>query len=66
MKVYGSYVKHYTIEVEVPDNATTDEAFNAVVDEIDSLYCTDSLENSEDDEQIISIVDENGNCVWES
>lgn len=65
MKVYGSFVKHYEIEVEVPDNATTEEIYDAVSGEIDLLYNTDVLEECEDDERIISIVDENDNYVWE-
>lgn len=65
MKVYGSFVKHYEIEVEVPEDATTEEIFGAVSDKIDELYCTDALEKYEDDERIISIIDENYNYVWE-
>lgn len=63
MKVYGSFIKHYTIEVEVPDNATTEEIYDAVSDKIDELYNTDLLE--QDDERIVSIIDEDDNYVWE-
>lgn len=66
MKVYASFIKHYEIEVEVPDGATTEEIYDAVSDEIDLLYNTDALEMCEDDERIESIVDENYNYVWES
>lgn len=64
MKVYGSYTKHYEIEVEVPDDATPDEIYTAFFDEIDLLYRTDRFEETKDDEQLISIFDENSNCVW--
>lgn len=63
MKVYGTYVKYYTIEVEVPDSATTDEIYNAVNDEIDALSDCDLL--YADDAQIESITDENYNYIWE-
>lgn len=66
MKVYASFIKHYEIEVEVPDNATSKEIYDAVSDEIDLLYNTDILEECEDDERIESIIDENDNYVWES
>lgn len=65
MKVYASFVKHYEIEVEVPDDATTEEIFGDVSDEIDELYYTGTLEKYEDDERIMSIIDENSNYVWE-
>lgn len=63
MKVYGTYVKYYTIKVEVPDDATTEEIYNAVNDEIDSLYERDLLDA--DDGQLESIIDENENYIWE-
>lgn len=63
MKVYGNYVRYYTIEVEVPDDATTTEIYDAVNDEIDSLYERDLLDA--DDEQLESIIDENENYIWE-
>jgi len=63
MKVYGTYVKYYTIEVEVPDDATTEEIYDAVNDEIDKLTDCDLLDA--DDEQIESIIDENENYIWE-
>ncbi len=63
MKVYGTYVKYYTIEVEVPDDATTKEIYDAVNDEIDKLADCDLL--YADDEQIESIIDENENYIWE-
>ena len=63
MKVYGNYVRYYTIEVEVPDDATTEEIYNAVNDKIDSLYERDLLDA--DDEQLESIIDENENYIWE-
>lgn len=66
MKVYGSFVKHYEIEVEVPDNATTADIYDAVSDAIDSIYNTDTMEMCEDDEYIVSIVDKNGDYIWES
>lgn len=66
MKVYGSFVKHYEIEVEVPDDATTADIYDAVSSEIDLMYNTDTMEMCEDDEYIVSIVDKNGNIVWES
>lgn len=66
MKVYASFVQHYTIEVEVPDDATTEEIYDAVSDQLDSLYDTDTMEMCEDDEYIVSIIDENDNYVWES
>ena len=65
MKVYGTYVKYYEIEVEVPDNATTEEIYTAVNDEIDLLDETNLLEESEVDEQLEEIIDENDNYVWE-
>lgn len=65
MKVYASFVKHYAIEVEVPEDATTEEIFGTVSDEIDELYYTGALEKYEDDERIMSIIDENYNYVWE-
>ena len=65
MKVYGNYVKYYEIEVEVPDDANTEEIYNAVIDEIDLLSNTNLLEESEVDEQLESIIDENENYVWE-
>lgn len=63
MKVYGTYVKYYTIEVDVPDDATTEEIYNAVNDEIDELSDADLLDAG--DEQLESIIDENNNYVWE-
>jgi hypothetical protein len=63
MKVYGTYVKYYTIEAEVPDDATTEEIYDAVNDEIDKLTDCDLL--CADDEQIESIIDENENYIWE-
>lgn len=65
MKVYGTYVKYYEIEVEVPDNATTEEIYTAVNDEINLLDETNLLEESEVDEQLEEIIDENDNYVWE-
>lgn len=65
MKVYGTYVKYYEIEVEVSDDATTEEIYTAVCDEIDLLDETNLLEESEVDEQLESIIDENDNYVWE-
>ena len=64
MKVYGSYTKHYEIEMEVPDDATNDEIYIAVLDEIDTLYRTGRLEETKDDALLMSIFDENSNCVW--
>lgn len=66
MKVYGSFVKHYTIEVEVPDDATTEEIYDTVSSQIDLMYNTDTIEMCEDDEYIVSIIDENYNYVWEN
>lgn len=63
MKVYGTYVRYYTIEVEVPDDATTTEIYDAVNDKIDSLHECDLLDA--DDEQLESIIDENENYIWE-
>ena len=64
MKVYGTYVKYYTIEVEVPDDATTEKIYDAVNDEIDELSDADLLDAG--DELIESIVDEDGNYIWEN
>lgn len=66
MKVYASFVKHYEFEVEVPDDATTADIYDAVSNEIDLIYNTDTMEMCEDDEYIVSIVDKNDNIVWES
>lgn len=64
MKVYGTYVKYYTIEVEVPDDADTEEIYGAVSDKIDELSDADLLDA--DDEYLESIIDENSNYVWEN
>lgn len=66
MKVYGSFVKHYEIEVEVPDDATIADIYDAVKDEIELLEDVNILEESEVDDYIESITDENYNIVWES
>lgn len=63
MKVYGTYVKYYTIEVEVSDDATTEEIYDAVNNEIDRLEDCELL--CADDEQLESIIDENENYIWE-
>lgn len=63
MKVYGTYVKYYTVEVEVSDDATTEEIYDAVNNEIDRLEDCDLL--YADDGQLESIIDENENYVWE-
>lgn len=63
MKVYGTYVQYYEIEVEVPDDAGTEEIYGAVSDEIDKLADADLLDA--DDEVIKEIVDEDGNYIWE-
>jgi hypothetical protein len=63
MKVYGTYVKYYTVEVEVPDGATTEEIYDAVNNEIDRLDDCDLL--YADDGQLESIIDENENYIWE-
>lgn len=64
MKVYGTYVKYYEIEVEVSDDADTEEIYGAVSDKIDELEDADLLDT--DDELIESIVDEDGNYIWEN
>lgn len=66
MKVYGNFVKHYEIEVEVPDDATIADIYDAVKDEIELLEDVNILEESEVDDYIESITDENYNIVWES
>lgn len=63
MKVYGTYVKYYTIEVEVSDDATTEEIYDAVNNEIDRLEDCELL--YADDGQLESIIDENDNYIWE-
>lgn len=63
MKVYGTYVKYYTIEVEVSDDATTEEIYDAVNNEIDRLEDCELL--YADDGQLESIIDENENYIWE-
>ena len=63
MKVYGTYVKYYEIEVEVPDDAGTEEIYGAVSEKIDELSDADLLDA--DDEKIESIVDEDGHYIWE-
>lgn len=63
MKVYGTYVKYYEIEVEVSDDAGTEEIYGAVSDKIDELADADLLDAY--DEQIESIIDEDGHYVWE-
>lgn len=63
MKVYGTYVKYYTVEVEVSDDATTEEIYDAVNNEIDRLEDCELLYT--DDGQLESIIDENENYIWE-
>lgn len=63
MKVYGTYVKYYTIEVEVSNDATTEEIYDAVNNEIDRLEDCELL--YADDGQLESIIDENDNYIWE-
>ncbi len=65
MKVYGTYVRYYTIEVEVPDDANTEEQCDAVIAEIDSLRETNTIDDYEVDASLESIIDENYNYVWE-
>lgn len=66
MKAYGTYVKYYDIEVEVPDDATTADIYDAVKDEIELLECTNLLEEFEFDDYVVKIVDKNDNIIWES
>lgn len=63
MKVYGTYVKYYEIEVEVSDDATIEEIYGVISDKIDELSDCDAL--YADDKQIESIIDEDGNYIWE-
>lgn len=65
MKVYATYVKYYDIETEVPDDATPDEIHDAVKDEIELLEETNLLEESEYDDIIKEIIDDNNNYIWE-
>jgi hypothetical protein len=65
MKIYGTYVRYYTIEVEVPDNANTEEQGDAIIAEIDSLRETNTIDDYEVDASLESITDEKGNYVWE-
>lgn len=64
MKVYGYFFKHYTIEVEVSDDATTQDIYDAVNEKFDTLYENDMLDA--DDVYLDSIVDENDDFVWEN
>ena len=65
MKIYGTYVRYYTIEVEVPDNANTEEQGDAIIAEIDSLRETNTIDDYEVDASLELITDEKGNYVWE-
>ena len=65
MKVRATYVKYYDIDVEVSDDATPDEIYDAVKDEIEILEETNLLEESETTDIIKEIVDENDNYICE-
>lgn len=65
MKVRATYVKYYDIDVEVSDDATPDEIYDAVKDEIELLEETNLLEESETADIIKEIVDENDNYICE-
>ena len=65
MKVRATYVKYYDIDVEVSDDATPDEIYDIVKDEIEILEETNLLEESETTDIIKEIVDENGNYICE-
>lgn len=65
MKTYGTYVRYYTIEVEVPDNTNAEEQSDAIIAEINSLRETNTIDDYEVDALLEAITDEKGNYVWE-
>lgn len=65
MKYYASYVEYHSIEVELPEDSSSQEVFEAVAEKIDELSSNGQMDRCLVENQIESIIDENDNYIWE-
>ena len=66
MKYYASYVEYYSIEVELDEDASPEEVYEAVEEKIDELSSNGRMDRCLVENQVESIIDENDNFVWEN